>query len=90
MEKMSIGGMFMNPLISFTPKIITIDTFTPTDDDIFVYAGDDRQRLIFGEPLEFTEEEKEKVAEFEQYISENQLELPQGYDFRECYRYYQG
>lgn len=80
----------MNPLISFTPKIITIDTFTPADDDIFVYAGDDRQRLIFGEPLEFTEEEKEKIAEFEQYISENQLELPQGYDFRECYRYYQG
>ena len=90
MEKLSIGGMFMNPFATFTPKIITFDNFIPTDEDIFIQAGDDRQRLIFGEPLEFTDEEKEKIKEFEQYIADNQLELPAGYDFREWYRYYQG
>ena len=80
----------MNPFATFTPKIITFDNFIPTDEDIFIQAGDDRQRLIFGEPLEFTDEEKEKIKEFEQYIADNQLELPAGYDFREWYRYYQG
>lgn len=79
------------PTYNFTiPAKITKDTFEPTKEDIFVFAGKDKQRLIFGDPLEFEDREKERVEDFNQYLKDNNLTLPDGFDFREVFRHYQG
>ena len=41
--------------------------FEPEDNDIFFRIGDKKQRLIFDEPLEFEDEELEKIKEFNLY-----------------------
>lgn len=74
--------------MGFVP--ITKDTFIPGEEDIFIHSGKEKQRLIFGEPLEFEEEENLKLQEFLSYITDNNLEIPEGYDHRELYRFYQG
>ena len=84
MSFMPMGSIGMNI------PIITKDNFQPSDEDIFVHAGKEKQRLIFGEPLEFDEEESKRVEEFKEYLIENNLTLPEGYDYREQYRFYQG
>jgi len=70
--------------------IITKDNFVPNDEDIFVITGKDKQRLIFGEPLEFEAEEIKHGEEFKHYLEDNDLSVPETYDFREQFRFYQG
>eukprot|EP00345_Euplotes_harpa_P003905 CAMPEP_0168325140 /NCGR_PEP_ID=MMETSP0213-20121227/4516_1 /TAXON_ID=151035 /ORGANISM="Euplotes harpa, Strain FSP1.4" /LENGTH=124 /DNA_ID=CAMNT_0008327579 /DNA_START=90 /DNA_END=464 /DNA_ORIENTATION=+ len=72
------------------PEQLTKETFVPTKEDIFIYAGEKRSRLIFGHPIEFDDDENEQIEEFKQYLVDNDLELPASIDFREMYRYYQG
>lgn len=90
----TIGGLGMNFIgagtlgMNYIP--ITKDTFLPSEEDIFVHAGKEKQRLIFGEPLVFEEKEQELIQEFNQYLTDNGLTLPEGYDEREQYRYFQG
>jgi len=84
MNFIGAGALGMN----YVP--ITKDTFIPSEEDIFVHAGKEKQRLIFGEPLVYEDKEKELIQEFTNYLTENNLSLPEGYDERECFRYYQG
>ena len=43
------------------------DSYVPTEEDIFIFVGDDYQRLIFGDPIVFKDEEKESLKEFLNY-----------------------
>jgi hypothetical protein len=80
--------MFMHEFMNKGP--ITKHNYVPTNEDIFIYSGKDRQRLIFGAPLEFTEDEMQRVETFNQYLNDRDLTIPEEYDFREIYRHYQG
>ena len=69
---------------------ITPETFTPGKEDVALEAGSGRQRLIFGAPIEFDDEEMEKIETFNEFLDKNGLEVPKEYDFREKFRYLQG
>ena len=85
---MGIGGMFAQDFLKAGP--VNKDNYVPMEDDIFISAGKDKQRLIFGEPLEFTPEEKERVDEFDKYLNDNNLQVSSNYNFRERFRFFQG
>ena len=68
----------------------TAHSYVPTDEDIFIYVGEYYQRLIFGRPIEYKEEEKEILEEFIQYWSTNEKRLPHDYSRRDMYRVLQG
>ena len=50
---------------------ITMSNFVPDEEDIFIIVDDEWERQIFGHPIQFTEEEMEKVKEFKEYLNEN-------------------
>lgn len=77
-------------LLGMQATLINKDTFVPGDDDIYVQVGDEKQRLIFGAPLKFDEEEQKHVEEFENFLKDRDLTLPEGFDSREMFRHYQG
>ena len=83
----SIGMPTGDGLIS-TP--VTPETYVPTDDDIYIEAGSGKQRIMFGAPLEYSEEEMEKVEEFNEFMEKNALTVPKQYNFREKFRFLQG
>ena len=66
---------------------VTAETFVPDDNDIFIQVDENYERMIFGLPQEFKERELERIEEFDDYLMENKLRWPQGFDFREKYRF---
>ena len=68
-------------------EVVTLETYVPTDGDIFINIGDDYERMIYGHPLMFREKEMDRIEEFNDYLIENKLRLPHGFDFREKYRF---
>ena len=69
---------------------LTADNYVPTDNDIFIYVGKEYQRMIFGEPDKYKEEEKECLSNFIHYWRSNKKKLPKGYSKSDMYRVLQG
>jgi hypothetical protein len=45
--------------------------------------------VIYRPPIEFSQIEMESVQHFQQWLIENELDVPDGYDYREMYRFQQ-
>lgn len=85
----TIGGMLAGTS-GFKIDKVTAENYIPCDEDIFLESGSSKQRLIFGPPLMFSDEEMDKIEEFNEFLDNNDLQIPKQYDFREKYRYLQG
>jgi hypothetical protein len=79
MEAMIGKPMMMAGLLGMQMSLITKDTFVPGYDDIYIVAGGDKQRLIFGTPVKFDEEEQKHIEEFQQFLKDRELTLPEGF-----------
>ena len=64
-------------------------SFNPEDEQIFFRIKTKKQRLIFEEPQEFEDEEKDRLKEFDMHLEGNSLKLPSEYTFRDIYRFLQ-
>lgn len=65
-----------------------IINYNPPEEAVFVTFKDGkRHRRIFAEPQVFSEEEIEVINKFEEYLKDNGLSLPEGYDLRDAYKH---
>lgn len=62
----------------------------PDHEDIFLEAESGRQRLNFEATIEETDEEMEKLEEFNEFLDTSNYVVRKQYSFREKYRYLQG
>jgi hypothetical protein len=65
-----------------------IINYDPPVEAVFVTFSDGKKnRRIFSEPQVFSEEEIEIINKFEEYLKDNGLTLPEGYDLRDAYKH---
>lgn len=64
-----------------------LDYIPPQDAVFFVFPNGDLHRRIFAEPQEFLPEENEQIQEFEKYLKDNNLSLPETCTLRDAYKH---
>jgi len=59
----------------------------PKDAVFFMFPNGDKHRRIFSPPQVLDEEEEKKIDEFENYLKDNNLSLPEGFTLRDAFKH---
>ena len=70
-------------------KVINIHNYCPTEEDSHLVFDVHEQRLLFREPQQFRQDEMNKILDFQNWLNDNQLDIPEQYDYREMFRWLQ-
>ena len=68
---------------------VTVKNYWPLEEDSHLVFGKHEQRLLFWEPQNFRQDEMNRILEFQNWLTENELDVPEKYDYREMFRWLQ-